>query len=263
MKARGHPELKIAFLIATRSSHGMVLPIKPAVEDVHGTVKMEAKWAKRSEKILCFESIKQGVPGVPVYADLLVQFAPGYFTSIVPAESLPSGSTFKGPLDMEVRAQQAFATAVELGANMGEDRVTISADALDRMTLWEGNNDIVRPATGGSSSYAVSEMQLDFASAAQLAAFCRAISTRSSDPSYKMYRHVAAAYIYAMSLHSPADFEVWCEHVWPLDDVTIDMYELSTFTFSETFDKIKKNEIVIAQSERRESRKKRKTEHGN
>lgn len=222
-------------------------------------LRLQAAWAKRGAKTVCFESIKAGVPGVPVYATLLVQFAPGYFSSIVPVESLPSGSSFKGPLDMEVRAQQAFARAVELGANMGaDDRVTISRDALDRMTLWEGDNGIERPVADGPSSCTVSEMELDFASAAHLAAFCRAITTRSSDPSHKMYKHVAKAYAEAMSLDSSVDFEMWCEHVWPLDDITIDMYTASNFVFSESFDKSKQNEIIIAQFERRES-KRRKT----
>ena len=183
-------------------------------------VRAQLAWVKQGLKVVHFGSSTEAAPHVPVYAELLAKFAPGYFKTIVDIVNLPDGSSFDGPVDMHVRAQQAFAYVVERGKFGPDDQITICHDALKNcLTFWECEH--FEPKGG----CVVSPLYLDFETAAQLAAFCRAITTEASDRSQDLYVRVYQTYFASMDPLKPDQLETWCAHVWPLDDMTIDMYE--------------------------------------
>jgi hypothetical protein len=206
-------------------------------------MRAQLAWAMEGMKVVHFGSSQAVAPRVPVYAELLANFAPGYFKTILNVTELPAGSSIEGPVGMHVRAQQAFAYAVAVGKLGIDDEITIHDGALDgtSLTFWECEN---CAHTGGC---VVSPLYLDFATAAQLAAFCRAITSKTSERSHDLYIHVGKAYLASMDMFKPDHLETWCAHVWPLDDMTIDMYEAcaandeDAFCFSDTFDEDKQN----------------------
>ena len=113
----------------------------------------------------------------------------------------------------------------------------------------------------------VSPLYLDFETAAQLAAFCRAITTEASDRSQDLYVRVYQTYFASMDVLKPDQLETWCAHDWPLDDMTIDMYEAcanngDAFCFSDTFDDDKQQELVVALYKRNETLKKKRKAAG-
>lgn len=199
---------------------------------------------------------------VPVYSKLLGAFAPGYFENIVKLAGLPGGSAFEGPVLMHVRAQQAFAYAVEHNGKFpADEQITIFDEALDRLTLWEHTH--IEHIADRYVSHCISNvLALDFETAAQLAAFCRAITSKTSDLSHDLYMSVGRAYLAAMDVNAPLHLETWCEHVWPPDDLTVQLYEKcakqDTFGFSDTFDIDKQKGLLLEAFEKKRLEKKRK-----
>jgi hypothetical protein len=197
---------------------------------------------------------------VPVYCKLLGEFAPGYFKNIINLDDLPDGSAFEGPVCMHVRAQQAFAYAVELGGKLGAYELDIYEGALESSTFWEDEH--VERENAGVGGCVVSALTLDFATAAQLAAFCRGITFKPSDRSHGLYVRVAQAYLASMDALGSTHLETWCAHVWPPDDMTVDLYEAcaknDAFCFGDTFDEEKQMGLCMAALKRKDATNKKR-----
>lgn len=233
-----------------------------ALVDELAALRAQLAWTKEGMKVVHFGSSTVATEArVPVYGKLLSEFAPGYFKNIVNISELQDGDSFEGPVCMHLRAQQAFAYAVEHCGKFGtNDQITIRDGALEALTFWEYKHLVELPHPGGS---VVSPLVLDFTTAAELAAFCRAITFSPRDHSNGLYMHVARTYLASMRVHDSEHLETWCARVWPPDDVTVDLYEAcakaDTFCFGETFDEEKQMALVMAVIKRKEAlNKKRK-----
>lgn len=223
------------------------------------TLSHQLDWLQDGLYTVCFPPQVPDGPCVHVVSHLLRKTAPGYFEVIEKLSELADGDEIRGPVDLCLRAQQAFAHGVSIGRRLGvdEQRIRIDAQALTSKTVWEIENGFDESSPFATSFGRCEPMCVDFATAANLAAFCRAITTDIADHSHRFYLHVAEVYTIKMSTASAEHLETWCSHVWPPDETSIDMYarceQDAAFYFSITFCSVKKAELVMALHARRQT----------